>query len=250
MLFALKVWANGDKSEAILDSSELFKKRISGEREAIRDFWKETHVEPDNPDLWANYILMLPTEQVETALSGSRRVFLTHVNTPRQVVIGGDPLECQRIIAELKAPSLRAPFDHVLHCEAMAGEYPGILEMNIWPIWQDPGLRLYTADTYAPLVIEPEEIAASLSRMLCKPLDFPRLIHEVYQAGARIFVEVGAGSNCSRWISETLKDSPHLAVSLDRKGSDDAPAITRALARLACHHVPLNLEALFQPGRS
>jgi len=246
MLFALRVWANGDKSEAILNASPLFRTRLAGPRDAVREHWGIGRASVEESNLWANFVVMAPAETVLAAIANTQHVYLTHINTPRQVVIGGDPVNCQKIIDTLKAPALRAPFDHVLHCEAMAGEYPTMVELNTWPIWQNPAIPLYTADGYRPLPIETQAAARSLARMLCSQLDFTRLIREAYSGGARIFLELGAGSNCARWIDDTLKDQPHASLSVDRKGLDDASAILRALARLASHQVPMELDCLYR----
>ena len=82
------------------------------------------------------------------------------------------------------------------------------------------------------------EIADKMAHMLTSPLDFPRLVHQVYADGARVFIEAGAGGNCARWIDESLKGSPHLALSMNRRGTDDY------------HHPGAHAGAAAQPPRS
>ncbi len=60
-----------------------------------------------------------------------------------------------------------------------------------------------------------------------------------------MFIELGAGSTCSQWISRILKDQPHLAVSCNQKGKSDAQALLQALAQLLSHGLPLDLSPLF-----
>ncbi len=67
----------------------------------------------------------------------------------------------------------------------------------------------------------------------------------MYADGARIFIELGAGSNCAKWIEETLRGQPMLSISANRKGIDDASAILRVLARLVSHGVNVNLRAIY-----
>jgi PfaB family protein len=169
---------------------------------------------------------------------------MTHINTPRQVVIAGDPVACRRAIDELKCNSLQAPFNYALHCEAMKSEFDDLQTLHTWPVANQPGMTLYSAATYQPMPIDQKAIAFQIASGLCHQLDFPKLVNRAYEDGARIFIELGAGSNCSRWVDDTLKDLPHASFSINRKGVDDHTAVLQLLAKLISHHVPLNLSAI------
>jgi len=246
MLFASRVWRDGEIAGSALSTSPIFQTRITGPKETVREYWgltDRTHVE-SNGSLWGNYILMAQAEQVYPALQSEERVYLTHINTPHQVVIGGDPPACQRVIQRVGCQSLKAPFDHVLHCEAMAAEFSTLVELSTWPIHQQPSYPLYSAADYHPLRLEPRAVGQSIAKMLCTPLDFPRLINLAYQDGARIFIELGAGSNCTRWIDDTLKGQPHASISINRKGLTDPEAVLRTLARLISHRIEIDFSRL------
>lgn len=249
MLFATGVWAQGDAASERLAASDVFRVRLAGPQAAIREYWglpQANDAQPGDQPLWSNYLVMATPEQVRQALESEQRVYLTHINTPRQVVIGGDPEGCRRVIAALRCSSLQAPFAYALHCDPMRSEYTALVELHNWPVEQTPDIRLYSAADYGPLALEQEEIAHKIGHMLTTPLDFPRLIERVYADGARIFIEAGAGSNCARWIDETLKDRPHLALSMNRRGTDDYTTLVRTMARLHAHRVPVNLAPLYQ----
>jgi 3-hydroxymyristoyl/3-hydroxydecanoyl-(acyl carrier protein) dehydratase len=132
----------------------------------------------------------------------------------------------------------------------MASEYDEFVNLFTLPIQSDPEITLYSAADYGPIPLESQAIAHSIARALCKPLNFPELINRVYQDGARIFIEPGPGATCSRWIHETLKDKPHITVSMNQRGVDDHPAILKALAKLLSHRVPLNLSPLYSQTSS
>jgi len=179
------------------------------------------------------------------ALKDEKKVYLTHVNTPRQVVIGGDPASCRKVIDALKCSSLKAPFSYALHCDAMKSAYEGFRSLNLHKIKHWPEMRLYAASDYGEYRPEPEEIAHKVAHSLCVHLDFPRLVKQAYADGARIFIEVGAGGNCAKWIDDSLRGQPVLAMSINRKGADDATTLIRTLARLASHRAPVDLAPLF-----
>jgi PfaB family protein len=248
MLFASRVWTAADGTSKALRDSPLFHTRLTGPQNAVREYWKlPTCCESDPLEtIWGNYLLMIGPERVKEVLADETRVYLTHVNTPRQVVIGGDPAGCRRVINKLKCKSLQAPFNYAIHCEPIQSEYEMLTELHSVPVSNQPGMTLYSAATYQPMPIDRQMIAKQIAQELCHCLDFPRLIQLAYNDGARIFVELGAGSNCARWVNDTLQGQPHAAYSINRKGVDDHSSILRLMARMVSHRVPLNLKVLFQ----
>jgi PfaB family protein len=253
MLFASQVWQEGDAAAAALQASPLFHNRLAGPQNAIRAAWGLPQVDSTSETtLWSNYLVMAPVDTVRAQVELEPRVYITHINTPRQVVIGGDPDACQRILAALRSPSIKAPFDYALHCAAIASEKGALVELHDLPLENVPTTHLYTAASYQPMQFEPLAemhgvIAEQVARMLCSPLDFPRLVRQVYADGARVFIEVGAGGNCARWVSESLKGEAHLALSVNRRGTDDYHTLVRLLAKLHSHRVPMDLSKLYQP---
>jgi PfaB family protein len=247
MMYALEVWSDGDGGNAALSASPVFHRRLAGPKETVREAWglpTASDAEPGEP-LWSNLLLMTTPEAVREQIQAEPRVYLTHINTPRQVVIAGDPVAVRRVADRLGCPALQAPFDHVLHCDPVRLEFEHLAGLNDFPVQPNTETALYSAAAYAPVRFEQAEIARDIAETLCSCLDFPRLVNRVYADGSRVFVEVGAGSNCARWVDEILKGSPHLAVSVSRKGSDDLSALLRTLARLVSHCVNLDLSPLY-----
>jgi PfaB family protein len=245
MMFASGVWMQADETSTALRSSPLFRTQLAGPQNAIRENWGLPLEQFESSEsIWANYVLMASPETVNAAIKKENRVYMTHINTPRQVVIAGDPVACRRVIDELKCNSLQAPFNYALHCEAMKSEFDDLQTLHTWPVANQPGMTLYSAATYKPMPIDQKAIAFQIASGLCHQLDFPRLVNRAYEDGARIFIELGAGSNCSRWVDDTLKDLPHASFSINRKGVDDHTAVLQLLAKLISHHVPMNLSAI------
>ena len=246
MMFASGVWTQGEETSAALRASPLFRTRLAGPQNAVRESWDLPTRNQSNKDdsLWANYVLMATPEAVNKVIKNENRVYITHINTPRQVVIAGDPAACRKVIDTLKCNSLLAPFNYALHCEAMQSEFEDLKTLHTWPISNQPGMTLYSAATYQAMPIDQEAIARQIGLGLCQTLDFPRLVNQAYADGARIFIELGAGSNCSRWVDDSLKDRPHAAFSINRKGVDDHTGVLQLLSKLISHHVTVNLSAI------
>jgi thioester reductase-like protein len=88
----------------------------------------------------------------------------------------------------------------------MRSEYPELVRIKNLPVQNIPETIFYASAQYAPITLESESIAHHIAECLCQQVDFPDDV--------KIFIKVGAGSNCSRWISEILKDQEHVTVSV------------------------------------
>ncbi|NEO89207.1 MAG: PfaB family protein [Moorea sp. SIO3G5] len=246
MMIGQSVWSNYDQAIDALSSSPIFSTRLSGPKNAVREYWGLPQGKDDqDKQIWSTYVLMTPVSQVIECLKHENRVYLTQINTPKEVVIAGDPQACRRVIETLKCDAFRAPGNNVIHCDAMASEYHELARLTSLPICSQPETIFYSAAEYKPITLESHAIGHAMAKALCQPLDFPRLINQVYDDGAKIFVEVGAGSTCSRWIGENLKDKEHVTVSLNKRGANDHTSIVKALAKLVSHQVSLDLSALY-----
>ena len=160
------------------------------------------------------------------------------------MVIGGDPQACQRVIEKLKCMHLQAPYHHAIHCAPILSEFEDFKRMHDWPVENEPPIPVYSAADYAPLQYDSSAIAESFAGMLTHPIDFPRLVELAYQDGARVFIELGAGSNCSKWIEAILKGKPFASMTINQNNVSDHLAILKLAARLVSQRIPLDLSAL------
>jgi PfaB family protein len=246
MQWALGLWRDGDESLRRLLGSPLFTRQLAGRREAARAYLGLLADAAD--DFWQVYVVRAPAERARERLRDERRVFLTHINTPGEVVIAGLANDLPRVLADLGGESFRAPFDAVMHCPPVEREFSALVAFHRLPVAAAPQMRLYSAAHYRPSEPSSEQIAQNIARAVCQPVDFPRLLEQAYADGARIFVEVGPGNSCTRWVSEHLAGREHLALALNRRGADEGLTLVQAIARLVAHHVPLDLAPLFSPA--
>ena len=68
----------------------------------------------------------------------------------------------------------------------------------------------------------------------------------MYEAGARIFVEVGPKGILTGLVGQILRDRPHLAIPSDLPGRPGLVQLLHLLGRLATHGVPVRPERLFR----
>ncbi len=248
MMYALKVWTSADTVAQRLHQSPLFKTQLSGPKETVRKSWGLPPSSGlDVEEIWGTYVLLSEPAPVQALLGQEPLVYLTHINTPTEVVIAGDNLACQRIIQTLKCDYFPAPSKHVLHCDAMRSELDELTDWFTLPVQAVPKVNFYTAATYDRTALNSTDVAQSIAKALCQPVDFPHLIHKVYEDGSRVFIELGPGGTCSRWIRETLKQQDHAVITFNSRGVDDHTSTIRALAKLTSHRVSLDLSCLYEP---
>lgn len=248
MMFALGVWTEAQGIVGTMDSSELFKTRLSGPKNAVREYWGLPVSEGEaDEDFWCTYVLLAEASVVQTSIESEERVYLTQINTPQEVVIAGEKQACQRIIDRLQCDAFRIPVSDVMHCAPTRSEFGQLAEWFTLPVAARPPVKLYSAANNQPMQLDSRGIANSIATALCQPCDFPQLIHQVYNEGARIFIELGPGSSCSRWIRDVLKQQAHLAMPIDTRGADNHASIVRGMAKLVSHQVSVDISCLYAP---
>ncbi|MFB2769943.1 PfaB family protein [Pelatocladus sp. BLCC-F211] len=246
MMLSQGIWTHFHEGSEGLNSSALFKTQLSGPKNAVRKYWELPQIhDGESEEFWSTYVLMCPVSRVREVLKHEERVYLILINTPEEVAIAGDTKACQRVIKTLNCDAFSAPFNHVIHCEPMRCEYDALVKLNTLPTQNVPNTVFYSAAEYKPITLNSDSIGHNIAKMLVQQLDFPRLIQRVWEDGARIFLEVGAGSNCSRWISGNLTQKEHMTVSLNKRGIDEHSCIVKALAKLLSHRVKMDLSSLY-----
>ncbi|WP_055494969.1 type I polyketide synthase [Streptomyces sp. TP-A0356] len=245
MLFATNGWLAEGRRDDLISTTPIFRDRLVGPRRTVRELWQDIPAGTPDKDLWASHVLLTDQRTAQAALARYDRVFLTHVNTPGELVIAGDPAQCRALIEELGCPAARSPVGVVMHCPVVDAELDGLAGLNDYPTGSIGGLELFSAYDYQQLPgLDRKRIARRIAHTLRSTIDFPRLIRTAYDHGYRYFLEVGPGATCSRWVRETLVEQAHVAVCVDRRGVPATRSIAQMAARLVGHGLPVDLAAL------
>src|SRR5206468_10512487 len=104
---------------------------------------------------------------------------------------------------------------------------------------------LFSNVSAAPYPNDPAGAAELLIDQLVSPVRFAEQIQAMYDAGARLFVEVGPGRVLSGLVDQILGDAAHVAIATDARDHSGLTQFQQALAQLAAHGVPVNLDRLF-----
>ncbi len=247
MMTALDVWQTPTELEDRFKSSEIFKNKLYGNLETVKKFWA-IDAKENAEHLWGTFTLKATKEQVESCIQENKleKVYLTLINTDDNVVIAGNPIACMTLVQKLNCRAIPMGFVPAIHCEITAQEYEGIAQLYSMPTTESSSTKLYSSSCYLPVPVRQKAIAYAIAKCFCEPVDFPRLVNKVYQDGARIFLEAGAGRTCSTWIDKILHGQKHVIVPLNAKGTEDSLTFARVMAKLFCHKVDVSLHPLYE----
>ncbi len=244
MWYSLGIWSAEETRE--FQDSPIFKNRFAGNLELLAEHWKVSSEEAKAN--WISLVLLAPEEDVKGLINDENHVYLSFINSEKEVVISGDKNACFAIADKLKCQSIPIPFQNIIHHDFCLKEEKGLLKMHEFPLQEKPDIDFYSSITKSKLELDSRKISENSTDVCCRTVDFPATVKAVVNDGATIFIELGANATCTNWINDILKDEPHLAVSINQKGKSDIQSLIEVLAQLTSHGVSLNLSALYPTG--
>ena len=189
---------------------------------------------------------------VEELIGDIAGVGIANLNSPSQTIISGERAAVEAAVAKLSAQGKRAkqiPVACAFHSPLMVpaqkplAEFLSLLQLNT------PQVPIFSNTTAESYPKTPQAIAHRLVEHLVQPVKFLPQVEALYEAGARIFIEVGPGTVLTNRVGEILADRPHLRVACDQPGRSALTQLQHLLGQLAVHGVPVRLEPLFS-GRA
>jgi PfaB family protein len=245
MFAALGCWQAPSVLSERLRSSDTFTEQLTGPLKRLKTAWHEE--DSDKILQWESYHLKAGVMQVNSIIDQFPRVYLTIINTSESLVIAGDPAQCLQLAKQLKVHAIALDVHNIIHCELAKSEYENMQTLYSLPIKDKLICQLFSSSCYLPVPITEKAIAVSISKCLTEPVDFPRLINNIYDSGESVFVEVGAGKSLSTWVERILKNSdyPVTCLAVNQKNLDDYSAMLKAIAALISLGYRINLQDFF-----
>jgi len=183
--------------------------------------------------------------EVLGALEG---VWIANVNGPRQTVISGTSTAIAAAIARLSARGVNAralPVACAFHSPLMAPARDPLTRELRRIRFAGPHTRVFSNVTSAPYGPEIDPVS-TLSEHVVRPVDFSGLVRAMYDAGARVFVEVGPRDVLSGLVGQILEGRSVEAVPVDVQGRGGFTQLLHALGRLAADGVTIRADRLFE----
>nr|WP_050375103.1 type I polyketide synthase [Streptomyces acidiscabies] len=177
-----------------------------------------------------------PADQVLDAISelGFSDIVLSHDNAPSQSMVCGPDAAVEEFVRAFRA---RGVISQVLPFRS--GFHTPMLRPHLAPIEQaanrfrlhPPTVPLWSGTTASPFPEDPDAIRALFVRHLLEPVRFRQLAQALYDAGHRVFVQVGPG-RLGSLVDDTLGTQDHLTVAANSPHRDGLPQLRRVAAAL------------------
>ncbi|MDR1161984.1 MAG: acyltransferase domain-containing protein, partial [Tannerellaceae bacterium] len=187
-------------------------------------------------------------EELRELLAGETEVWAVNYNSPKQTVLAGTSPGISGFIQKVTEKGIACKEINVacaFHSPLLArsnGLYAQVLQRisfnePIIPVWSNTTAEVYPATA--------EEIKERLAEHLVKPVLFSKQLENMYNAGARIFVETGPGRVLTGLAQHTLGDDI-IAIQTENKGSEGITYLLKALGQYVSTGKEFNIEKLFE----
>ncbi len=176
-------------------------------------------------------------------------VCLANANAPRQTVVSGSRVGIQQVVEHFAAQGTTArmiPVACAFHSPLVAPAQARLAEFLSTADVAKPEITVFSNTTAAPYPTEPQALRKRLVEHLVRPVEFVKEIESMYDAGARIFVEVGPRGVLTNLVDEILADRPRLTVASNQSGKPGLPQLLHLLGQLAVQGCPVKLDRLYQ----
>jgi malonyl CoA-acyl carrier protein transacylase/phosphopantetheinyl transferase len=168
------------------------------------------------------------------ALAGLDQLTLSHDNCPHQVIFCGRKHDIETALTRLHAQHILAqilPFASGFHSPLFAPFITPYRESFQRSDLQEPAVSLWSATTGQRYPVELAAKRELAVEHLLKPVQFRRLVENLYADGYRAFVQVGTGSLVG-FIQDTLSGRPHVAISANIAKRSGMQQLTHVCAAL------------------
>jgi acyl transferase domain-containing protein/NAD(P)H-dependent flavin oxidoreductase YrpB (nitropropane dioxygenase family)/NAD(P)-dependent dehydrogenase (short-subunit alcohol dehydrogenase family)/acyl carrier protein len=186
--------------------------------------------------------------EVEELIGEIAGVGIANLNSPSQTIISGARAAVEAAMAKLSAQGKRArqiPVACAFHSPLMVPAQKPLAEFISSLKLSAPRIPIFSNTTAAAYPKTPKAIAHLLVEHLVRPVQFLPQVEALYEAGTRIFIEVGPGTVLTNRVGEILANRPHLRVASDQPGRSGLIQLQHLLGQLAAHGVPVQLDPLF-----
>jgi acyl transferase domain-containing protein/NAD(P)H-dependent flavin oxidoreductase YrpB (nitropropane dioxygenase family) len=172
-------------------------------------------------------------ESVMRCLAGCNDVWVANHNAPRQVVLSGSQDAIARAAQACSNAGLAATplaVSGAFHSPLMAPARAQFEQALDAIALQPPRLGVFCNVTAAVHDMDSAQVRARLSEQLVHEVRFLEQVEAMYQAGTRVFVELGPSNVLTRLVDQILGERPHAAIALQAR---DRPSLTQLLHALA-----------------
>lgn len=194
----------------------------------------------------------LDTESLKPLLATHPEVVMANQNSPVQTVISGPSAAVDQVTEQLKSrgiackaiqtacafhsPMMKDASARFRQCLAKALGESGKANCG-WPV--------YSNLTAAPYEIKQQQLVDNLATHLSSPVCFVDQIQAMYDAGARLFVEIGPKRVLTGLVDRILGERDHTSLATD-DGHSTLKSLFNAMALMAVKSEHCDLTSIYQ----
>ncbi|MEO0584840.1 MAG: beta-ketoacyl synthase N-terminal-like domain-containing protein, partial [Bacteroidota bacterium] len=205
------LWAAGVYDEATF----LALAKARGEAMALQN---------PNADPGTMMAVKAPQEQVQQAIASIPGVSIANVNSNNQVIVAGGTAHIQAAETQLKAQGFSViplPVSAAFHTDFVKHAqqpFSAFVERQSFRLPQVPVYANTTGEAYPHHL---DSLKSILKNQILKPVLFKNQIENLYQAGARVFIEFGPKGILTNLVKQTLKDKDMVAIAINANAKQD-----------------------------
>lgn len=177
-----------------------------------------------------------------------REIHVANDNCNHQVVIVVQPEDEQAVVGHFQQNGVfveKLPYDRGYHTPAFTYICDPLREYFSSLKVRPPAVPLYSCSTAELFPAEPRAILDVVAETFARPLVFRQMIENMYENGARTFIEVGPRGNLTAFVDDVLRGRPHLSVAIDQYRRPGLATLNHAIGLLAAAHIPLEFGPLY-----
>ena len=151
-------------------------------------------------------VVKLPNEKVEELCAAYSQVYPVNYNCPGQVSVAGLTEQMPQFSADVKAAGGRAiplKVKGAFHSPFMNGAAESFAEVLEGVTFANGETQVYSDFTAMPYEGDEREL---LSKQICSPVKFEKIVRNMIEQGADTFVEIGPGKTLINMIKKISAD--------------------------------------------
>ncbi|WP_030491134.1 type I polyketide synthase [Micromonospora chokoriensis] len=188
-------------------------------------------------------------DRVTPMLGDFPGVLLSHDNAPAQSVVNGPESQVDRLVEALRTENVlcqKLPFRSAFHTPVFVDGLQSIgAALRRWEV-HPTRIPVWSATLAAPFPADEAKVNALFVRHMMEPVWFRQTVAAMYDAGVRVFLQVGAGQLASL-ISDNLRGRDHLAMPVNVKHRSGLDQLRRVATAIWVEGGSPNLTALDPP---
>jgi acyl transferase domain-containing protein len=175
---------------------------------------------PQDPDYDAGTMAAVkgPLTDIQQAIESLPDVVIANENSSSQIVLAG-PKEAinqaETILSDQEFKVTQLQVSAAFHTSLVEHASKPFSEAVNQETFQKPAIPVYSNTTGKVYPADEKKSKQILSSHILHPVIFKTQIEEIYQAGGRIFVEIGPRQILGNLVEDILDGQPHTTISLN-----------------------------------